>query len=113
MRICKNCGMPDTRPGTIFENNICLACRNYEAKKDMDWYERQALLKEICIKRIAEKGEYDCVCPVSGGKDSTVIVSTLVSFGMKPLLVTITDEFTKTKAGQHNINNIAERFNFI
>jgi hypothetical protein len=111
VKICAKCNMPDTRPGSIFENNICLACRNYESRKDIDWDERQTLLKEICAKRIAEKGEYDCICPVSGGKDSTVIVSTLVSFGMRPLLVTVTDEFTKTKAGQHNINNIAEKFN--
>ena len=29
---------------------------------------------------------------------------------MKPLLVTVTDEFTSTAAGLHNIKNISERF---
>lgn len=65
----------------------------------------------ICSKRISEKGEYDCICPVSGGKDSTVIVAELVKLGMKPLLVTVADEFTKTKAGEHNLRNISEQFN--
>lgn len=51
------------------------------------------------------------MCPVSGGKDSTVIVSELVNLGMRPLLITVSDEFTKTKAGSHNAKNIAERFN--
>lgn len=111
MKICVRCGMPDTRPGSDFKDGVCLACINYENRKNVDFAERQKFLKEICDKRIAEKGEYDCVCPVSGGKDSTVIVSTLVSLGMRPLLVTVTDEFTKTKAGQHNAKNIAERFN--
>ncbi|MBP2201430.1 hypothetical protein J3E07_000842 [Methanococcus voltae] len=111
MKICKKCGMPDTRIGSVFEDDVCLACRNYENRKNIDFSERHKLLKEICEKRIAEGGEYDCLCPVSGGKDSTVIVSELVKLGMKPLLVTVMDEFTRTKAGTHNLKNIAERFN--
>jgi hypothetical protein len=111
MKICIKCGMPDTRPGSNFEDGICLACRNYENRSNINWNEREKFLREICEKRISEKGEYDCVCPVSGGKDSTVIVSELVNLGMKPLLVTVTDEFTTTKAGSHNAKNISERFN--
>lgn len=103
--------MPDTRPGSNFKDKICLACRNHEARKDIDWDARKKKLKEICEDRVSEKGEYDCVCPVSGGKDSTVIVSELVKLGMRPLLVTVMDEFTKTKAGAHNAKNISETFN--
>jgi len=102
--------MPDTRPGSDFKGLVCLACRNYADKKKVDFADRQRLLKRICRERIAQKGEYDCVCPVSGGKDSTVIVSELVKLGMRPLLVTVTDEFTATKAGRHNLRNISERF---
>lgn len=111
MQICTNCGMPDTRPGSNFKNNVCMACRNYQTRESIDWDDRQRLLKDICNKRKAEKAEYDCVCPVSGGKDSTFIVSELVRLGMRPLLVTVMDEFSKTKAGAHNLKNIAERFN--
>lgn len=111
MQICKKCGMPDTRPGSNFKDSVCLACRNYENRKNIDFEARQKLLKQICKKRIAQKAEYDCVCPVSGGKDSTVIVSELVKMGMRPLLVTVTDEFTASKAGKHNLRNISERFN--
>lgn len=110
MITCVKCGMPDTRPDSVFENNICSACRNYENRETVNYEERQKELKEICKNRIAEGAEYDCLCPVSGGKDSTVIVSNLVGLGMKPLLVTVTDEFTHTKAGTHNVKNIAERF---
>jgi hypothetical protein len=111
MRICAKCGMPDTRPGSSFEHGVCLACRNYENRQNIDFSERLQLLKKICEKRISEAAEYDCVCPVSGGKDSTVIVSELVKLGMRPLLITVTDEFTHTKAGMHNVNNIAKKFN--
>ncbi len=110
MKICVKCGMPDTRPGTNFKNGVCLACRNYKGRNDIDWEYRKKLLKDICEQKKAEKNEYDCVCPVSGGKDSTVIVSELVKLGMKPLLVTVTDEFTSTAAGSHNVKNISERF---
>jgi hypothetical protein len=102
--------MPDTRPGSQFESGVCLACRNFENRKQIDWESRRRSLEQICEQRIAQEEEYDCVCPVSGGKDSTVIVAELVNLGMRPLLVTVCDEFTKTKAGNHNIKNIAERF---
>ena len=33
MKICIKCGMPDTRPGSDFKNEVCLACRNYENRQ--------------------------------------------------------------------------------
>lgn len=111
LEVCKECGMPNTRPGSVFTNGICQPCINYENRQNIDFSSRKALLEDICQKRIAEGAEYDCVCPVSGGKDSTVIVSELVKLGMRPLLVTVTDEFTHTQAGASNVKNISERFN--
>lgn len=113
MERCTQCAFPlRARPGSLEKGDVCQACMNANAAKGFDWAARQADLKEICEKRKAEKAEYDCVVAVSGGKDSTVIVSKLVNeYGMKPLLVTVTDEFTHTKAGTHNYMNISERFN--
>jgi hypothetical protein len=111
MKTCKICGMPNTRPGTKFIDGECLACINYENRKNINFESRMVSLKTICDERIKEKEEYDCVCAVSGGKDSTFIVHNLIMLGMNPLLVTVTDEFTKTNAGLHNIKNISERFN--
>lgn len=110
-KVCTRCGMPNTRPGSVFEEGVCRPCINYENRTHIDFSVRKKWLKDICEKRIAKGEEYDCVCPVSGGKDSTVIVSELVSLGMRPLLVTVTDEFTHTKAGVSNVKNIAEKFN--
>ena len=111
MKICENCGMPDTRPNIKFVGNICQACVNYENREKINWKERKKQFLQICEKAKSLKGEYDCVCPVSGGKDSTFVVSHVVKQGLKPLLVTVMDEFTKTKAGTHNIKNISEKFN--
>jgi len=101
--------MPDTRPGSIFKDGICQACINYEKRKDINWAERQAELKALC-DQYRGKGEYDCLIAVSGGKDSYFLVHTMKELGMNPLLITVTDSFTHTKAGIHNLRNLIEKF---
>jgi hypothetical protein len=110
IRTCNKCGfILETRPNGKEFGGVCQACIN--AEKVLDWGKRQNDLKDIC-DNLKTGGDYDCVVAVSGGKDSTVIVSTLVKeYKLKPLLVTVTDEFSHTKAGVHNIKNIAKRFN--
>ena len=37
MRYCKKCVMPDTRPGSIFDNEgVCQACHNYEKQNKIN-----------------------------------------------------------------------------
>jgi len=114
MRLCSKCGFPlGTRPGLLEKDGVCQACINSEAKKTIDFKARQEwLTKYIAENKTHEK--YDCLVAVSGGKDSHMIVKRLVeNHGVKnALLVSVTDEFTHTKAGQHNINNLVSRYNF-
>jgi predicted PP-loop superfamily ATPase len=111
---CKLCGFPlGARPGSIDKGEVCQACLNNEAKKDIDFAERQKwLTKYIADNKTHDK--YDCVVAVSGGKDSHMIVRRLVEHhGVKSaLLVSVTDEFTHTEAGKRNIDNLVTRFNF-
>lgn len=107
--------MPETRPGSIFdEEGVCQACRNYEKRKTINWEQRWEELKKLCDKHRTEDGYYDCVIPVSGGKDSHFLTHTLVEemkeMNMHPLLVTVTDSFTHTKAGVYNLRNLIETF---
>ena len=112
MNYCKRCVIPDTRPGIQFDKNgVCYPCLNVEKRKDIDWEKRRRELKEICDKYRRKDGYYDCVIPVSGGKDShfqTYIMKEV--YGMNPLLVTVSDWFTHTKTGEHNIRNNSEVF---
>lgn len=113
MKFCKKCIMPDTRPGIIFnEDGICTACIHEEIKKDVDWSKRFEELKRLCDKyRRKEKGVYDCIIAVSGGKDSHYQVYIMKELmNMNPLLVTVEDLHTMTEAGKHNIKNISETF---
>lgn len=112
-RHCKNCFMPNTKPGLVLdENGVCQACRNSQKKKTTDYGKRFEELKELCDKYRRNDGYYDCLIAVSGGKDSYVQVKMFKEeLGMNPLLVTVGDPFSKTSAGVHNIKNMREVFN--
>jgi len=104
---CSKCGfILGTKPGLYQENGVCGACINAQIAEGFDWAGREKDLAQIC-QALKAKGEaYDCVIAVSGGKDSTTITKMLVEdYGLKPLLVTVTDEFTHTQAGAHNVKN--------
>lgn len=112
MKYCQKCVMPDTRPGSIFdEEGVCQACRNYERRGEVDWGARFEELKSLCEKYRREDGYYDCVVAVSGGKDSHFLTYTMKEgMGMNPLLICVADPFTHTAAGIHNLRNLGESF---
>lgn len=111
MQHCRRCLMPDTRPGSIFEDGVCQACRNFDSRKDVDWDQRKAELHSICDKFRKSDGSYDCILPVSGGKDSQFLAHILTTeMDMHPLLVTVTDSFTHSEAGAHNLRSMIETF---
>ena len=74
IKYCKRCCLPSTKPHLSFdEEGICNACRNYENRKSVDWDERKAELMEILDRyRSKDHSNWDCIIPVSGGKDSIV-----------------------------------------
>jgi N-acetyl sugar amidotransferase len=112
MTRCGKCGMLDTRPGSIFEGGVCQACTNYAKRSTVNWAERMVELAGICRTYKSNPDiKYNCLIPVSGGKDSYTLVNIMVEdMGMRPLLVTVTDSFTHTKAGTHNLRNLIERY---
>lgn len=91
MRYCKSCIMPDTRPEQVFDaEGVCDACRSVERKrKDIDWGKRRKEFEDILARYRNKNGDWwDCVVPVSGGKDSCHQAYTLkYEFGMNPLCV--------------------------
>jgi N-acetyl sugar amidotransferase len=110
MEYCIKCGFPGSRPGLIFKDGVCGACINYENRTKIDWRAREEALDQI-LCAYKGKTQYDCIIPVSGGKDSYFLVKTICERGMNPLLVTVTDSFEHTRAGTHNLRNLIEKFN--
>ena len=107
IQYCKRCCLPSTKPHLAFdEEGICNACRNYENRKNVDWDERKKELMAILDRYRSKDGSnWDCIIPVSGGKDSTYQVVTMLELGMNPLCVTATT-CDLTDIGRRNIENI-------
>jgi N-acetyl sugar amidotransferase len=99
--------MPDTKPDLMLdEHGVCNACRSYEQRGVIDWEKRRLELIEILDKfRSKDNSTWDCIVPVSGGKDSTYQVIRMLQLGMNPLCVTATT-CDLSEIGRKNIENI-------
>lgn len=99
--------MPDTKPDLkIDDHGICNACRAYDGRKEVDWDKRSAELLQILERyRKRDGSNWDCIVPVSGGKDSTYQVVKMLQLGLNPLCVTATT-CDLSEIGRKNIQNI-------
>ena len=107
MNYCKRCVMPDTKPDLLVdEDGVCNACRSYERRTEIDWEVRKRDLVQI-LDRYKSKNDtrWDCIVPVSGGKDSTYQVVRMLQLGLNPLCVTATT-CDLSDIGRRNIENI-------
>ena len=109
IRFCSRCLYPETKPDLWFDNRgICSACIAFEGRKAVDWDERSRQFVELTGRYKAENGSnYDCIVPVSGGKDSTYQVIRLLQHGLNPLCVTATTD-SLSDIGRRNLQNIAK-----
>lgn len=106
LRYCTRCIMPDTKPDLVFDaEGICSACRSYENRREIDWTDRRLELESVLSRYRSKNGEWDCVVPVSGGKDSTYQVIRVLELGMNPLCVTATT-CDMSELGRRNLENI-------
>jgi N-acetyl sugar amidotransferase len=107
LRYCKRCVMPDTKPDLLLDaEGVCNACRSYERRTEVDWDSRRQELTRLLDRYRSKDGQrWDCIVPVSGGKDSTYQVVRMLQLGMNPLCVTATT-CDLTDIGRKNIQNL-------
>lgn len=109
IRYCKRCVMPDTKPDLhLDEEGICNACRSYQNRAVVNWDERYQELVALLEKYRSNNGDnWDCIIPVSGGKDSTYQVLRVLQLGLNPLCVTSTT-CDLSAIGYRNIENLRQ-----
>ena len=106
VRFCARCVISNQRPSSTVEfkntkeqkketiafdaQNVCAACQYAEMKdKQIDWAARERELVALCDRYRSKSGQYDCIVPGSGGKDSAFTSHILkYKYGMHPLTVT-------------------------
>ena len=120
---CKKCVMSNQRPSSISEffhtrerenakylridekDGICEACKQNELKINIDWEIREKKLIELLDKHRKNNGDYDCLVPGSGGKDSAYQAHILkYKYKMNPLVITW-PPILYTEYGLKNYNN--------
>lgn len=111
MRYCKNCLFPETKPDLFFnEEGICSACFSADLKETIDWDKRKEDFFSIInrFKKSPDARGYDCLIPVSGGKDSTYQAYFIKEVcGLNPLCVCF-ETTNITELGQKNLDNISK-----
>lgn len=106
MKYCKSCVLPDTRPNIkLDEDGVCNACRSHSTKVVIDWEARNKAFLKVVENAKARSEGYDCLIPVSGGKDSTWQTLVCLERGLKPLAVTWRPP-SRTPIGQRNLDNL-------
>ena len=111
MRYCVRCCMPESNEGMQFdEMGICQACQSAEQKIRINWVEREKELSEMLDRYKALNNEYDCIIPISGGKDSTFQLHVLTKvYGMRALAVTFSHTWF-SETGKYNLQNCLDKF---
>ena len=106
MEYCNRCILPSTRPGLVLDSDgICSACRNFELRGSINWTQREKSFKEVVASAKERSSGYDCLIPVSGGKDSTWQTVVCLEQGMNPLCVTWKTP-GRTEIGERNLKNL-------
>ena len=103
---CKRCIYSNQRPSSTVEyknnkkqnkstllfddNGVCDACKWAEIKdNEINWEEKETELIKLCDSYRSKIGNYDCIVPGSGGKDSCFTAHILkYKYKMNPLTVT-------------------------
>lgn len=102
---CRTCVLPCTRPNLIVNEDGscgCVTSHQRGVPTPTQWDSSFEQLVEYVRSRGAE---YDCVIPVSGGKDSTWQVVTALEYGLRPICVTWKSP-ARSELGEKNLANL-------
>ena len=106
MNYCNRCILPDSRPNLeIGPDGVCNACKSHDSRPDIDWPAREETFQSVVEHAKSRSKGYDCLIPVSGGKDSTWQVMKCLEYGLNPLAVTWKTP-GRTALGRENLDSL-------
>ena len=113
IKFCKKCVMPSSSaiPVEFDSKGVCSGCNTSNQKLEIDWVKRKnQLIRLMDQYQSKDNSNYDCIIPVSGGKDSYFQVHMIKNIlKMNPLLVTYNAN-NWTDTGYENLHNMREVF---
>lgn len=94
MKRCTRCLLPETHETIRFDKDgVCSICLNTDQKNLIDWDLKHEQLEEI-LSNHRGKGDYDCIIPFSGGKDSVfTLLYAVKNLNLRPLVVSFDHGF--------------------
>ena len=107
--ICRNCIYPSTKPDLEFnKNGVCQGCIAFKNRKKINWKKKEIILKKILLQyKNNSKNNYDCIVPISGGKDSHYQVLKILEYGLNPLCINArTDKLSEI--GRYNLDSLGK-----
>ena len=107
---CKKCILPSTRPNISYnlKTELCSVCAQItKSKVEINWKKRKKEFERLIAKNKKKNYLYDCVIPVSGGKDSTWQVVNALKYKLKPLCVTWKTP-SRSRIGSKNLQNLID-----
>ncbi len=113
MKYCIKCTYPlvSAVPLEIGDDGVCTGCKTALQRVEIDWDKRRLRFEQLLEEYRSKDGSnYDCIIPVSGGKDSYYQIHIIKKvYGLNPLLVTYHGN-NYTATGMKNLLNMREVF---
>lgn len=113
MQYCNRCVYPSVAVNLdLDDDGICSSCRSFEEAEEFseaEWSQRKVKFIKLCEMMIDKtSGDYDCIIPVGGGKDSYYQVHLMKELGFRPLMVTYHGN-NYLPEGQANLDRMKEQ----
>lgn len=108
---CKQCGLPSNYPSASYDEvGVCQICRGFEdyQERAKAYFRTMDDLAEVFANLASQqRGEYDCIMLLSGGKDSTYALARLVGMGLRVLAFTLDNGYISEQA-LANVRRVAD-----
>jgi N-acetyl sugar amidotransferase len=110
IQYCTRCCLPETMEGITFDEfGVCTPCRSSEEKMHINWKDKELELSKI-FNKFRNNKNYDCILPISGGKDSTFQAYVLDKvYKLNSLAVTHGTNWMSL-TGRYNLENCINKF---